>query len=128
MHPVVLLHGMGWDSRAWDDWFHQFAKKYHTIRYDLRGFGQSGPPPLVSYSHPDDLAALLSHLGLDSVHVMGHSLDGYAAVDFALSYPDMTDALVLADPAPSRREKVSELPERRGSSFRHLSGPWSFQN
>ena len=108
-HPLVLLHGMGWDNRAWDEHFYKFAEKYRTIRYDIRGFGQSGPPPLSHYSHPDDLAALIAHLGLRSTYVLGHSLGGYIAVEFALTYPAMTGGLILADPAINGFEWSPEL-------------------
>ena len=77
--------------------------------YDIRGFGQSGPPPLSHYSLPDDLAALIAHLGLRSTYDLGHSLGGYIAVEFALTYPAMTDGLILADPAINGFEWSPEL-------------------
>lgn len=97
--PLVLLHGFGWDSSAWDDQFDAFADHFTVIRYDLRGFGRSVPEVPEPYSHHDDLAAVIQHLGFRSVHLLGHSLGGYVALDFALANPESTASLVLADPA-----------------------------
>jgi 3-oxoadipate enol-lactonase len=95
-HPLVLLHGFSLDTRMWDDQFAAFAQRYRVVRYDARGFGQSAPPVEgVSYTHRDDLRALLSHLGITSAHVLGLSMGGAIAVTFALAYPEATTALVL---------------------------------
>ena len=40
---LVFIHGFSLDSRMWDDQFETFARDYHVIRYDLRGFGRSAP-------------------------------------------------------------------------------------
>ena len=70
------------------------------MRYDLRGFGVSSPPePGQSYTHADDLRALLDHLGIERAAVVGLSLGGWVAHEFALTYPDSVSALVLVDSA-----------------------------
>jgi pimeloyl-ACP methyl ester carboxylesterase len=98
-HPLVLIHGFSLDTRMWDDQVEVLAPHYQVVRYDLRGFGQSARPTTEPYSHPDDLCALMLHLGLDHAFILGLSLGGAVAVDFAVTYPEMTDALIPVDAA-----------------------------
>ena len=96
--PVVLLHGFSLDRRMWDDQVDAFAQTHTVIRYDLRGFGESSPGS-VSYAHADDLAHLLDHLGHDRVALVGLSLGGGAAINFAVTRPDRVRALIVVDPS-----------------------------
>ncbi|MGQ0604196.1 MAG: alpha/beta fold hydrolase [Anaerolineales bacterium] len=96
--PLVLIHGFALDARMWDDQVAPFAERHRLLRYDLRGFGRSSPPT-AEYAHTDDLAALMHHLGLDSAHVIGLSMGGGVAADFALAYPERVRSLVLVDAA-----------------------------
>jgi len=98
-HPLILIHGSTLDTRMWDDQFEVFAQQYQGLRYDLRGFGKSALPTDVSYSHPDDSRALLTHLSIDHTHLMGLSMGGGIAIDFAVMYPDVTAALLPVDAA-----------------------------
>ena len=91
---VVLIHGGLVDSRLWDDQFREFAKHYRVIRYDLRGFGKSAPK-IAPFSHIEDLYALLKFLKVEKASLVGLSLGGMIAVDFALEHPEMVDSLVL---------------------------------
>ena len=97
-HPLVLIHGFALDTRMWDYQFEAFAQHYRVVRYDMRGYGKSLPPTDESYSHTDDLMALLEHLRIDRAHVFGQSRGGAVAIDFVLAHPEATGALVLVDP------------------------------
>jgi pimeloyl-ACP methyl ester carboxylesterase len=98
--PVVFVHGFTLDRRMWDDQIPAFATRYRTLRYDLRGFGESAPPVAgVPYTHADDLRALLAHLGIERAAVVGLSLGGWVAHEFALIYPQSVSALILVDSA-----------------------------
>lgn len=99
--PLVLIHGLTLDTRMWDDQFDVFAAHYQVIRYDVRGFGQSALPPTDSYDSSDDLRALLKHLGVAHAHILGLSMGGAFAINFALAYPDMTATLIPVDAAPA---------------------------
>jgi pimeloyl-ACP methyl ester carboxylesterase len=67
------------------------------VRYDLRGYGGSSrPKPGKPYSHVDDLAAVLEAAGVDGAALVGNSMGGRVATDFALTYPKRVDAVVLA--------------------------------
>jgi pimeloyl-ACP methyl ester carboxylesterase len=94
---VLFIHGFGLDSRIWDYQFETFAAHYRAIRCDLRGFGRSEPPTAEPYDHADDLKALLTYLGEKQAFVVGSSMGGGLALNFALAYPETTRALVCAD-------------------------------
>jgi pimeloyl-ACP methyl ester carboxylesterase len=97
--PLVLIHGNTLDVRMWEDQIEAFAAKYQVIRYDMRGFGRSALPTAETYAPADDLKALLSFLGVAHAHILGLSRGGVVAIDFALSHPEMTDALIVVDTA-----------------------------
>jgi pimeloyl-ACP methyl ester carboxylesterase len=97
--PLVFLHGFSLDRRMWSAQIDAFAARCSVVRYDLRGFGESGPATGELYSNVDDLAALLDHLGVERAHIVGLSMGGGVAVDFALTHPDRTRTLVAVDAA-----------------------------
>lgn len=94
--PIVLLHGFTLDHSIWDGQMDAFAASHQVIRYDLRGFGQS-PPPSAPYAHVDDLKALLDYLGLARAAILGLSMGGGIAIDFALACPELTRTLIPVD-------------------------------
>jgi pimeloyl-ACP methyl ester carboxylesterase len=94
-HPLVLSHEGIADHRMYDDQFAVFAEHFQTIRYDLRGFGQSSVPT-APFSYAEDLAELLRALGVARAHVLGMSMGGGASINLALSHPELVSALVLA--------------------------------
>jgi pimeloyl-ACP methyl ester carboxylesterase len=95
--PVVLIHGGQMDSRMWDDQFAVLAKQFNVIRYDVRGYGGSFQPDQL-YSDADDLAGLLDYLKVKNAHVVGLSLGGRVAIDFAMAHPKRVKSLTLAGP------------------------------
>ena len=94
-HPFVLVHGHLLDRRSWDDQFAVFAQRYRVVRYDQRGFGDSG---LITrgntYSDRQDLYELMKFLGIESAYLIGVSGGGSLAIDFTLEHPEMVDALL----------------------------------
>ncbi|HVC32088.1 MAG TPA: alpha/beta fold hydrolase [Chloroflexota bacterium] len=90
---LVLVHAGVADCRMWDEQVGAFARHYRVIRYDTRGFGKTTSGD-VAFSDRQDLADLLSHLGIDRTAVLGLSRGGQIAVDFTLEHPEMVDALV----------------------------------
>ena len=93
--PIVLLHGFSIDHRMWDGQMAALSAAHRVVRCDLRGFGQS-PPPTTPYANADDLKALLDHLGIARAVILGLSMGGGVAINFALAYPEATRALVVA--------------------------------
>ncbi|HSM71412.1 MAG TPA: alpha/beta hydrolase [Anaerolineales bacterium] len=96
--PLILNHAGLADGRMWNAQFNEFARQYKTVRYDRRGFGKS---KMVAgdYSDHDDLYALMMSLNIDRAILVGCSQGAKLSIDFALKYPEMTRALVLATPA-----------------------------
>jgi pimeloyl-ACP methyl ester carboxylesterase len=94
---VVFIHGFTLDTRMWDDQFLPLAQRFRVVRYDLRGFGKSAVPTGKVYSHVDDLKALLDRLEIPHACLVGLSKGGAVALDFALTYPQYVQALVLID-------------------------------
>jgi pimeloyl-ACP methyl ester carboxylesterase len=92
--PVILIHGGFGDRRMWDAQFEPLSQAFRVIRYDHRGFGKSSAPE-KSYSPVTDLVALMDHLQLKRANVVGNSMGGTLALDFALLQPDRTGAVVV---------------------------------
>ena len=106
--PIVFISGGGiLDRRGWDEQFEFFSKYYRVIRYDVRGIGKSARPQ-TQFSHSEDLYALLTLLKIQRAHVVGLSVGGAIAIDFAISHPAMVDHLVLAASGLSSDSKSKE--------------------
>ena len=95
--PLIMLHGGLLDRRMWDDQFDAFAEQYRVIRYDARGHGNS-ESVADTFAHHEDLRLLMEGLNVEKAVLMGLSMGGYIAIDFALAYPEKVTALVLAAP------------------------------
>src|SRR5215472_1803743 len=91
---VVLVHDGVLHSAVWDDVWPEFCKHFHTIRYDRRGYGRS---PVATQGHyaTDDLGAILHHLKVKRVAIVGSSHGGEISINFTLDRPEMVEELVL---------------------------------
>jgi pimeloyl-ACP methyl ester carboxylesterase len=101
--PLLLLHAGVADSRMWAAQVEALAPHYRVIRCDLRGYGNS-PLPNGAFAYHEDVAALLDALNIDAAWIVGASFGGRVAVDFALTYPQRVDGLILAAPLLSGYE------------------------
>lgn len=94
---VILVHAHSIDRRMWEPQFNKLVKQYRVIRYDLRGYGLSGmPQENVEYLHAEDLKKVMSHLKIDSAHIVGLSLGSFVALDFMYLYPEHTTSISIA--------------------------------
>ncbi len=98
--PVVLIHPGLWDCRIWDEQFEAFAEHHDVVRYDVRGYGRSDEPT-TPYSDVRDLDTLLTGLGIERCAIVGCSMGGQLAIDFALEHPDRVEAIVPVAPGLS---------------------------
>ena len=99
--PFVMIHAGVADSRQWENEFAHFADRFRVLRYDLRGYGKSDPAG-GEFRHLDDLRGLLEHVDLrEPLVLMGCSMGGGIAMDFALEHPDRARALIMTGSAPS---------------------------
>ncbi len=107
---LVFVHAGFVDSRMWEAQFAFFAQAYRVTRYDLRGFGRSRFAA-GDFSHRQDLVELLNYLGIERTHLVGCSLGGGVAIDFALEHPGRVDSLVLVDSALGGYQMSGEMPK-----------------
>lgn len=115
--PVVFLHGGFGDRRMWNDQFAEFAKYYYVVRYDQRGFGKS-QKPTAAYSPVSDLEMLLDHLKIDKAHLVGNSMGGYLAIDFAIQKPSRVRSITVVAAGPSGLEPPKEETDRMMAVFK----------
>ena len=96
--PVILLHAGIADLRMWEPQAKAFEKDFDVIRLDQRGFGKSELPP-GSWSPVEDLLSIIDELALKPAHLVGCSMGGATAIDFALEHPERLSKLVLVGSA-----------------------------
>ncbi len=100
--PIVLLHGTSTSLHTWQGWAGVLSGKRRVIRFDLPGFGLTGPHPRDDYSMAAfvrAVAGVLDALGVQRAVVAGNSLGGQIAWEFAHAHPQRVDRLVLVDAA-----------------------------
>ncbi len=100
--PLVLIMGLGGDLQGWALTAPALAKHFRVITYDNRGAGRTSAPdkPYSIEGMADDLAALLDELKISKAHIVGYSMGGMIAQEFALKYPGKVDRLVLLASSP----------------------------
>jgi pimeloyl-ACP methyl ester carboxylesterase len=108
--PIVLLHSGGADLRDWQFIAPQLTQNYRVITFDGRGAGKS-PPLLEPANFVADLKNLLDHLQIERAVLVGHSIGGQIASDFALADPDRVSKLVLVAPGLSGHQFSPEIQE-----------------
>jgi 3-oxoadipate enol-lactonase len=95
--PLVLVHGLADDHRAWRRTLSDLMLRHRVVMYDLRGHGETslGSPDGTLRQLAEDLAHLLHALKLERVDVAGFSLGGTIAMRLAIDHPEMLGRLVL---------------------------------
>jgi pimeloyl-ACP methyl ester carboxylesterase len=97
---LLLLHGLGCDHTTWAPVIQTLARRYTVIAPDLLGHGLSDKPR-GDYSvggYANGMRDLLTVLGIDRVTVVGHSLGGGVAMQFAYQFPERTERMILVAP------------------------------
>ena len=100
--PLVFINALGTDLRIWDGVVTHLTNRHPILRFDKRGHGLSDCPP-APYSIRDfssDLFGLLEQLGISQTILVGISVGGMIALDFAASWPERVHSMVLCDTAP----------------------------
>lgn len=128
---VILIHGFLADSELWKEQLADLKSNYRLIIPDLPAHGESQS---LGYLHSmellsDMIAALLRHLKLRKVVVIGHSLGGYVALAFAERHTDKLKGLILVNSTAaadskkrraSRQQLLKLLPKKRLSVLKQL--------
>ncbi|MCP8967586.1 2-succinyl-6-hydroxy-2,4-cyclohexadiene-1-carboxylate synthase [Ectobacillus ponti] len=96
---LLLLHGFTGSKEAWRRFSASWSRSYQVIMPDLLGHGGTDSPAAAERydigQAAADLAALLDHLGIKRVHVLGYSMGGRLAIVFSAIYPDRVASLIL---------------------------------
>ncbi len=104
---VVLLHGGMLDCTMWDEQFELLSRNHRVVRYDASAHGKSDLPPDAYWDHAD-LRGLMDHLQIEQAVMVGLSLGGRVAIDFALEEPARVQAVVAVGSGLSGYRFVSE--------------------
>ena len=102
---ILFIHGLGSSADRWLDIPDALSKYYHTIAVDLIGFGGSDKPADINYTiekFAEFILEFINKKGLNSddnkkITLVGHSLGGYIAVEFAIRNRELIEKLVLID-------------------------------
>ncbi|SRR5579883_309282 len=135
-YPVILIQGLGGDGASWALQRDALMSSFQVVTFDNRGVGRSDKPagPYTTALMAEDVAALLDHLGIAQAFLMGASMGGMIAQEFALRWPERVRGLNLicsyseVDPYCVRWFDVQRyLAENAGKEFRiRQSSLWLF--
>ena len=101
--PVIILHGLFGLSDNWVSIGKRIATEFSVYIPDLRNHGQSAHSPTMNYpAMTDDLLEFIEEHNLKNVILIGHSMGGKVAMNFALDHPDLIDQLIVIDISPRR--------------------------
>ncbi len=95
--PIIFIHGLGLDSRVFEQRSGLLSQRVRLIYYDLRGHGRTFAPQ-TGYSYDDfaaDLKALAEHLRLKTFHLVGLSMGGAIAARLALENPELVRSITF---------------------------------
>ncbi len=109
--PLILISGLASDSQSWQAVIKNLSRHYLVITPDNRGVGRTMPQNIeISIRQiVHDSVALIKHLGLSYVNLVGHSMGGFVALDLAIRYPDCVNKLILAGTSVSNSKRNNAL-------------------
>ncbi|HUC99702.1 MAG TPA: alpha/beta fold hydrolase [Candidatus Polarisedimenticolaceae bacterium] len=122
--PVIILHGLLGSSDNWRAISKRLSQSYKVFTVDLRNHGQSPHSETMKYpAMADDVRELLEIEKVSDCHLVGHSLGGKVAMQFAASHPDLVSKLISVDIAPKayppfQRAILAALQQLELQSFR----------
>lgn len=100
-HPLIVLHGIFGSLDNWRTFAKDMEDAFQVFILDLRNHGHSPHHDIFNYPvMAEDLKLFMGQVGIPSAHLMGHSMGGKVAMQFAESYPQKVDRLVAVDIAP----------------------------
>lgn len=108
--PIIVIHGgPGLTQDYLLPQMYKLAEKHFVIFYDQRGCGQStgeiNSKSINMETYVKDLEAIKKAFNFDKVSVLGHSWGGFLAMEYAITYPDSINKLILANSMPASSEE-----------------------
>lgn len=114
--PLLLLHGFTGDSGTWVPFIPLWKRNYKVITVDLIGHGKTdSPKEIEKYTMQESvthLKAIIDHLQLAPVHLLGYSMGGRLALAYCVNYPETVKKLILESSSPGLRTEI-ERKQRR---------------
>jgi pimeloyl-ACP methyl ester carboxylesterase len=121
---LVMIHGFPDFWYTWREQMPALAEHFQVVAIDQRGYNRSDKPVGVeNYALPklvNDVKAVIEHFDRDQAVIVGHDWGGAVAWTFAMTYPEMTDRLVILNlphPQALRRELARDEDQRKASAF-----------
>ncbi len=100
-NPIIILHGLFGTLDNWQTIARQLSKEYLVYLVDQRNHGRSPHTEDFNYSLlAEDLKNFMESEGMSQATIIGHSMGGKTAMQFAVSYPEMVTSLIVVDIAP----------------------------
>ncbi len=100
-YPLIILHGLFGSLENWRTLSKAFAQSFTVFALDQRNHGRSPHSEVCTYkAMMDDVQEFMIQQDLTSAYILGHSMGGKVAMQFALTYPDLVDKLIVVDIAP----------------------------
>ena len=114
--PLILIHGLNGDLTGWALVLPEFSKHYRTVALDVRGHGGTSKPdqPYSIKGFAEDFHQFMKQLKIPRAHILGLSMGGAIAQQFALDHPEMIQSLVLVS-------TFSYIDEQARRAFTRLS-------
>lgn len=127
---LIFVHEYAGDLRSWEPQIRFFSRRYRCVAFNARGFPPSDVPAdqsMYSQKHAcDDVLAIVDHLGIESAHIVGLSMGGFAVLHFGLEYPQRARSLVVAGcgygAEGDKREQFQEEVEAAAQLIEQSSG------
>lgn len=99
--PIIIMHGIFGSSDNWLTQARILSEQYRVISLDLRNHGQSPHDETFDYpSMANDLLLFIKENNLENPIVIGHSMGGKVAMNFAVAHPEMLERLIVVDISP----------------------------
>ncbi|NCF17260.1 MAG: alpha/beta fold hydrolase [Haliea sp.] len=116
---LVLVHGFTASLHTWDGWVKELSEDYLILRFDVPGFGLTGPMPDAHDFSADYMCniveQLTKRLGITRFSIAGNSMGGYIAWNYAWRFPEKVEHLIVVDPM--------SYPQRLPAEIRAMSRP-----
>ena len=92
---LVLLHGLAGNSGTWERQFEKFAERFRMTAWDAPGYGHSDAVRPAVDAYADTLGAFTQAIGIERFILIGHSMGGVVAGNFAGRYRDRVSGCLL---------------------------------
>ncbi|MCP8310266.1 MAG: alpha/beta hydrolase [Candidatus Methylarchaceae archaeon HK01M] len=117
--PLILIHGLSDDSTLWAPLMPKFSRHYWSIALDVRGHGHSGKPdmPYSIQLFSEDLLGFFEKLEIPQAHLLGLSMGGAIAQQFALDHPEKIRSIILLSAFSYNDSNLQNIFKRLQKSF-----------